>query len=297
MSALVRPGDSVKLLSPKERADLERCENGIRDSISRAFHLFIIIRDAELYRETHSTFESYCKERWGYSSSYVGRNIRAIEAFDNIKKHLVPNGHETLPLPTNERQVRELSTLEPEQQAAAWAQAAAMAPKASNGQPKVTGAHVSKVVKKLKSQPAGGDFDPSDFESDQPAPDQPGVLVDELGIEVPEHLVPVFLELDLFKDLRKALSKARKLVTQISDGPANCFFNNDIHTVQAALNALKQLDGVVKYSHPYTTCPLCKATEEGCEHCKGQGWMPKPRYLQVPDKVKERHKSKSRRDQ
>jgi len=37
------------------------------------------IRDARLYRETHETFESYCRERWGWSRRHANRTIQAAE--------------------------------------------------------------------------------------------------------------------------------------------------------------------------------------------------------------------------
>ncbi|HET7037948.1 MAG TPA: hypothetical protein VFI42_19905, partial [Thermomicrobiaceae bacterium] len=35
------------------------------------------IRDARLYRETHTTFEAYCRERWGFTSSRARQLIGA----------------------------------------------------------------------------------------------------------------------------------------------------------------------------------------------------------------------------
>jgi hypothetical protein len=37
------------------------------------------IRDGRLYRQTHSTFDDYCRERWGFSRSRGYRLIRAAE--------------------------------------------------------------------------------------------------------------------------------------------------------------------------------------------------------------------------
>ncbi|MEI6451832.1 MAG: hypothetical protein WCP98_18055, partial [Actinomycetes bacterium] len=38
------------------------------------------IRDRQMYRETHATFEAYCRERWGWSRSYAYRHIEAAQA-------------------------------------------------------------------------------------------------------------------------------------------------------------------------------------------------------------------------
>ena len=37
------------------------------------------IRDERLYRETHKTFEAYCRERWGFEEAHAYRHIQAAE--------------------------------------------------------------------------------------------------------------------------------------------------------------------------------------------------------------------------
>jgi hypothetical protein len=70
------------------------------------------IRDG-LYRESHATFEEYCRERWGWSRRYVNYQIQAAEVVKNLGT-IVPT------LPTTESQARELAGFEPEQQREAW---------------------------------------------------------------------------------------------------------------------------------------------------------------------------------
>ena len=64
------------------------------------------IRDSRLYRAQYSTFEQYCKERWGWSRSYSYRQIEAAQAVQ-----VLPMGN----IPTNERGARPLVTLTPEE--------------------------------------------------------------------------------------------------------------------------------------------------------------------------------------
>ena len=61
-----------------------------------------------LYRDTHPTFEDYCRERWGMSRRYANRQIEAA----GVAETLTPIG--AIP---NEAQARELAPLknEPEQ--------------------------------------------------------------------------------------------------------------------------------------------------------------------------------------
>ncbi len=73
-----------------------------------------VIRDNRLYRETHKTFEDYCKDRWDMSINYADRLMRSTKTIENLKT--VPIGT----LPITESQARPLITLEPEQQKEAW---------------------------------------------------------------------------------------------------------------------------------------------------------------------------------
>jgi len=95
------------------------------------------IRDSRLYRATHDTFEDYCRERWGWSHRHVNRQIQAAE----IAGRMGPMG----PKPDNERQVRPLAELEPEEQAAAWDEAVKTARPG-----RVTEKHVRGVVEKRR---------------------------------------------------------------------------------------------------------------------------------------------------
>lgn len=78
------------------------------------------IRDSRLYRETHSTFENYCRDRWGMNRRYANRIIEAAVVVENlgpIGPKLPSTGTDQLvSLPTHESQARPLAKLEPEQQ-------------------------------------------------------------------------------------------------------------------------------------------------------------------------------------
>lgn len=67
------------------------------------------IRKSKLYKETHSTFDDYCRERWGLTRDYAYKQIRASEVFDNVDNCIQNN--------LTELQARELSKVEPELQA------------------------------------------------------------------------------------------------------------------------------------------------------------------------------------
>lgn len=129
------------------------------------------IRDGRLYRQTHATFEDYCRERWGMARNYANKMIAAAEVATNLGT--------TVPiLPATESQARPLTALEPEQQREAWQRAVETAP---NG--KVTAAHVQSVVSEYRRpEPAfdwADDNDESltddDMQVMQPEPSRPHV--------------------------------------------------------------------------------------------------------------------------
>jgi hypothetical protein len=96
------------------------------------------IRDSRLYRDTHATFEDYCRDKWAMSGSHAHRLVDAVKTIKNLKNS--PIGE----LPTNEAQVRALTDLKPEQQREVWTEAAKTAP---NG--KATAKHVRKTRERI----------------------------------------------------------------------------------------------------------------------------------------------------
>lgn len=63
------------------------------------------IRDERLYRETHGSFEEYCRERWGMARKRAYDFIAAAE----VTAELSPTGD--IPVPPSERVARELALL------------------------------------------------------------------------------------------------------------------------------------------------------------------------------------------
>ncbi|MDP9438820.1 MAG: hypothetical protein M3P49_08760 [Actinomycetota bacterium] len=62
------------------------------------------IRDSRLYKQSHETFEDYCRERWGWSDSRARQLIGAAGAVETVTTVTVPG-------PANERMARELAPL------------------------------------------------------------------------------------------------------------------------------------------------------------------------------------------
>jgi len=104
------------------------------------------IRDQKLFKASgHENFETYCKQKWGYSQNYSNRLIAAYNCYEVLKKALAPSGRV---LPGNEYQYRALAGLKESQWVKAWKQVLSEAA----GEP-VTGEMVEQVVRKLGGAP------------------------------------------------------------------------------------------------------------------------------------------------
>jgi hypothetical protein len=96
------------------------------------------IRDDRLYRQTHDTFEDYCRDKWGWSRQRAHQLIDAASL-----STIVDNG------PANEGQARPLTKLDtPEQQVAAWELAGDIA--ADENKP-VTAKHVERAAEAVSA--------------------------------------------------------------------------------------------------------------------------------------------------
>lgn len=132
----------VEELSDDELSDRHRLELRVERAFYEAGTALRELRDRKLYRDTHGTFEDYCKERFGY---HRRRSYQLIDAAD-VLENLCTNG--TQILPNSERQVRPLTKMEPAQQVLAWQQAVELA-----GGKAPSGRIVKSIVEQLKERP------------------------------------------------------------------------------------------------------------------------------------------------
>ena len=138
---------SVEVLSElTEQEALER--HRLELKVERAFYEAAIalkeLHERKLYRSTHSRFDHYCRERFGFSQQNADLLIRAAGVIDNLKVTTIGCNF----LPTSERQVRPLSTLEPNEQRQVWQQAVEAA-----GNRVPSGRIVKSIVMQLKEKP------------------------------------------------------------------------------------------------------------------------------------------------
>jgi phage N-6-adenine-methyltransferase len=96
------------------------------------------IHDAELYKSTHSTWQNYCQQRWGWSRQHCYRLMGAAELVQN---NLSPVGDTP-----RETHIRPLVGMEADAQRELYAEALASVPEGE----RLTAAHVEAVVTKAK---------------------------------------------------------------------------------------------------------------------------------------------------
>ena len=140
-------GEVVEPLSASESAELTKAEQTIERGLATFVEVgdaLAYIRDEQLYRASHGTFEAYCQDRWGMERRHAYRLIEASE----VTAILSPIGH--TPTPANEAQARPLTKLkaEPEEVAEAWGNAV----QNSGGKP--TAADVADAVAELQERKA-----------------------------------------------------------------------------------------------------------------------------------------------
>lgn len=120
--AKATPGSAVEVIEEltQEEADLRhRLELKVERAFYEAGKALTELRDRRLYRSTHKTFEQYCRERFDMTRRKSDYLIAAAGVFENLEMRT--NGSQILP--TNERQIRPLTTLEsPDEQWQAWEQ-------------------------------------------------------------------------------------------------------------------------------------------------------------------------------
>ncbi|MBW4458481.1 MAG: hypothetical protein KME55_41185 [Nostoc indistinguendum CM1-VF10] len=145
----------ISELTEQEQRDRLQLERRVERAFFEAGKALAELRDRRLYRSTHSTFEEYCKDRFGFERRHPYRLIEAAGVVDNLIK-MCPNwtqieddpatvhSDQVQILPTSEGQVRPMTKLEPQQQQEVWQQAVELA-----GGKVPTGRIVKDVVQRI----------------------------------------------------------------------------------------------------------------------------------------------------
>lgn len=137
--------DTIAPLNPEEAQRLIYCEESIKINMRSLFMLgeaLQEIKSKRLYRESFGTFEDYCRCKWDFTRAWAYFQIQAVEVRDNLSTVV---DTDEMREPNNERQLRPLSGLVPDQQRAAWKRACEIA-----GTSEVTSRHVEQAVAEME---------------------------------------------------------------------------------------------------------------------------------------------------
>jgi hypothetical protein len=139
--------DSTLALSLLDR--LRSLEEQFERGMDRASTALLLIHHERAYLATHSSFEAYCRERWGYTRQHAYRLIEYAGVVLNLENNdaptpadVTPGLHPQHPVRLSERQYRALKHVPVEIRQDALREAIETSP---NGNPP-TAAHLEKVA-------------------------------------------------------------------------------------------------------------------------------------------------------
>jgi len=133
------------VLSASERDEFTKARAVVRRGLGNFVAVgnsLRLIRDCRLYRETHETFEQFCREEWGgMTRTTANRQIGAAV----VSELLAPFGA----TPLSEAVVRPLTKLREDLVKMVWQRAIEQSPQGSDGQPRVTADAVQQAAAAL----------------------------------------------------------------------------------------------------------------------------------------------------
>ena len=177
--AITVPAESE--LTADELSRLDRLETTVRDGLKSFVDIgkaFTEICESKLYRASHDSFESYCRDKWGFSRQHAYRLINATA----LRIGLSPTGDI---LPENESQCRPLAKLLDADQQVAWQKVVERAPQRPDGTKEVT----TKLVKEVVNEMLRTEDEPPDTVTIGPNVESAGAVPDpvDADIVITEH--------------------------------------------------------------------------------------------------------------
>lgn len=257
-------------LTDREARRLKQLEDGIRRSAGDMYDNMRAIHDERLYRAEFSTWEEYCRVRWGMSR----RNAERLIEHGRVLALLGEDEKADQIGPVSESVTREVAGLPDEQKVEVIVAAARRSRKNGNG--KVTAAAVRVEVQEHQREP--GD----ESEATGADPVETAVL-DEINRAVPKHLIQSHELAARIKSAATKLDAVKKEVKELVDLAGGVFL-----PFQQIEIAIKDLKGLISHARYYTECPRCKGKrKDSCDRCDGHGFLPYSRRgtLSAEDKA------------
>ena len=232
----------------------------------RCAEILTEISTKKLYEADGSkTMKAFLKNEWGMEHRRANQLMAASDAYTRLNR--VPG----LPLPQNERQMRELLKVPAGKRDKVWAEIVDKAPDAPGGSKKVSASDVSKVVKKHLKAP--------------PTKKVVKGAVDELGRPVPEHLLETQASVANLRRVVFNLGSLMSEVRSMSSSPGGeCIDLSEFE------RAMKQAQEEITHGMYHTECPKAVGQEScasDCDLCNGCGWIVRGTYNRLSDEDRE----------
>jgi hypothetical protein len=232
-----------KPLNSLERTQLRNAEKVIEKGLATFMDVgsaLVTVKTGDLHRETHKTFEAYCKNKWGISRPRAYQLIEAAETSASLSKILDKP-------PSTESHLHELARVPEDQRANVWQDALE----------KTEGKPTAKDVREVAETYIA---DEEEYEEEVEEPEEePEPTTEELMEESKRKL----------NTLSREIQSHNKAAKQLADP----WLDDRLDILKAAL---KTAAGVVLAARGEGVCAYCDG--EGCDHCLETGWLPKEKY-------------------
>jgi hypothetical protein len=224
-------------------------ENGMR-SYLEVGNALTEIRDDELWRDTHDTFELFCRERWEFSSK------RAIQLINTARVDSVLADRSENPRPRNEGQARVLTKVSGDDLVVeVWDYAVETAPVDGHGVTRMSALHIEKC--RVEMLGGGKKETPPPTPKDRLGRDVETALVDAHGVGVM---------------LREAMGELLAVSKKLEGLTGR--FGAEWLDIDEAKRVIEEARLVCKQGAYHTTCPVCRGrVGEACDVCDKAGYI------------------------
>jgi len=213
------------------------------------------IRDLRLYKREYSSFQEYCREKWGWTASRARQLVASAQVAKSV----------TIVTLSNEAAARELGKVPAKQRAGVVEAIVA-------GGEAVTAAAIRRHIPPPPMQPSGA----QGTASPTMPPPPPSQVLDGTGWPIPTQLIPLWHRADEVQEMLTTLSRVKGALRTAQDNKDKLFAEVNY---SSALSHLDQVWTDVQTAKPFAVCPTCQGQlPDKCTLCKGRGFISQHRW-------------------
>ena len=213
------------------------------------------IRDLRLYKREYSSFQEYCREKWGWTASRARQLVASAQVAKSV----------TIVTLSNEAAARELGKVPAKQRAGVVEAIVA-------GGEAVTAAAIRRHIPPAPMQPSGAQGTAS-LTMPPPPPSQ---VLDGTGWPIPTQLIPLWHRADEVQEMLTTLSRVKGALRTAQENKDKLFAEVNY---SSALSHLDQAWTDIQTAKPFAVCPTCQGQlPDKCTLCKGRGFISQHRW-------------------